>query len=78
MLSKEFDQRTSRCKCLEAWHAAGKPAELHVFARGGHGFGMKKQKLPSDAWIELFKTWLGNLGYLSPAANDGPGSRGSE
>ena len=47
---------------------AGKPAELHIFARGQHGFSMKKQNLPSDAWIDLFKHWLATQGYLSPAA----------
>jgi acetyl esterase/lipase len=55
----------SGARLYEAWHAAGKPAELHVFAKGEHGFGVKKQNLPSDAWIDLFKTWLGNLGYFS-------------
>jgi acetyl esterase/lipase len=65
----------SGARLYEAWHAAGKPAELHVFVKGEHGFGMKKQNLPSDAWIDLFKTWLGNLGYLSPTANNSPGSR---
>jgi dienelactone hydrolase len=33
-------------------------AELHVFACGGHGFGMRRQGLPSDAWLELFGAWL--------------------
>lgn len=58
----------SGARLYEAWHKAGKPAELHIFARGEHGFGMKKQDLPSDAWIDLFKNWLAAQGYLSPAA----------
>ncbi len=58
----------SGARLYEAWHKAGKPAELHIFARGEHGFGMKKQNLPSDAWIDLFKNWLAARGYLSPAA----------
>lgn len=33
---------------------------------GYHGFGMKKQNLPTDQWIELFKNWLTVQGYLSP------------
>jgi acetyl esterase/lipase len=41
-----------------AWKAAGKPAELHTYADGGHGFGMLKKGLPSDAWIERFGDWL--------------------
>ncbi len=41
-----------------AWHAAGKSAELHLYARGGHGFGMRKLGLPVDGWIERFDEWL--------------------
>ena len=55
----------SAARLYEAWHAAGKPAELHIFVKGEHGFGMKKQDLPSDSWTNLLKTWLANLGYLS-------------
>ena len=43
------------------WSEAGKSSELHVFARGGHGFGMIRQGLPSDHWTDLFVTWLENL-----------------
>ncbi|HEX6544870.1 MAG TPA: alpha/beta hydrolase [Bryobacteraceae bacterium] len=42
----------------EKWTAAHKSAELHMFAKGGHGFGMRKQNLPSDKWIERFGDWL--------------------
>ncbi len=51
-------------RLYEAWHSAGKPAELHVFRKGGHGFGMKKQNLPSDAWIDMFQNWLEFGGYM--------------
>jgi acetyl esterase/lipase len=47
--------------CLElfsTWRKAGQPVELHVFAEGGHGFGMNEQGLPSDRWIELFEGWM--------------------
>lgn len=40
------------------WIAAGKSAELHIFSKGGHGFGMHKQGLPSDKWIDYFGEWL--------------------
>ncbi len=36
------------------WLEAGQPAELHMFERGGHGFGMSRQGLPSDRWIAAF------------------------
>jgi acetyl esterase/lipase len=43
------------------WSAADRPAELHVFARGAHGFGMIRQGTPSDLWPELFLAWVGDL-----------------
>lgn len=46
------------------WLAAKKPAELHLYSKGGHGFGMRKQNLPSDQWIERFGDWLGLQGLL--------------
>jgi acetyl esterase/lipase len=46
------------------WIAAGKPAELHMYAKGGHGFGMRKQNLPVDTWIERFGDWLNQQGFL--------------
>jgi acetyl esterase/lipase len=58
----------SGARLYEAWHAAGKPAELHIFAKGQHGFAMKKQNLPSDAWIDLFTTWMRTMGYIPAAA----------
>jgi acetyl esterase/lipase len=46
-----------------AWSAADRSAELHVFARGAHGFGLIPQGMPSDRWIELFDAWLGDNGF---------------
>ena len=43
------------------WTDAGRPAELHAFARGGHGFGMVRQGLPSDGWTDLLLAWLDDL-----------------
>ncbi len=42
----------------EKWTAGHKSAELHMFAKGGHGFGMRTQGLPSDEWIDRFWDWL--------------------
>jgi acetyl esterase/lipase len=44
------------------WSSADRPAELHIFTRGDHGFGMVKQSLPVDRWIDLFGDWLKNQG----------------
>jgi acetyl esterase/lipase len=45
------------------WRAAGHPAELHIYAKGGHGFGMLKNGVPADAWIERFGEWLVGQGF---------------
>ncbi|HTS63077.1 MAG TPA: SGNH/GDSL hydrolase family protein [Candidatus Acidoferrales bacterium] len=58
----------SAARLYTAWHAAGKPAELHIFRRGNHGFGMRTQNLPSDGWINLFLAWMESSGFLKPAA----------
>ena len=46
------------------WTDAHKPAELHMYAKGNHGFGMHKQNLPTDHWIDRFAEWLGMQGFL--------------
>ncbi|MGH9801422.1 MAG: alpha/beta hydrolase [Blastocatellia bacterium] len=46
------------------WIAAKKSAEMHLYSKGGHGFGMRKQNLPSDQWIDRFGEWLGLQGLL--------------
>jgi acetyl esterase/lipase len=46
------------------WTGAHKSAELHMYAKGGHGFGMRKQGTPSDEWIDRFGDWLESQGWL--------------
>jgi acetyl esterase/lipase len=48
----------------EKWTGARKSAELHMYAKGGHGFGMRKQNLPTDHWIDRFADWLQLQGWL--------------
>ena len=45
-------------------HSAVKSIEFHIYTKGGHGFGMRKQGLPIDNWIELFGEWLNVQGFL--------------
>lgn len=47
------------------WTTARKSAELHLYSKGGHGFGMRKQNLPTDQWVERFTDWLGTQGLLT-------------
>jgi acetyl esterase/lipase len=46
------------------WNTAKRSAELHVYYKGGHGFGIRKQGQPSDAWADEFAAWLGFQGFL--------------
>jgi acetyl esterase/lipase len=48
----------------QKWLDAHKSAELHMYAKGGHGFGMRKQNLPTDHWIDQFAAWLDLNGWL--------------
>lgn len=41
----------------KSYKQANKNAELHMYAKGKHGFGMVKQNLPSDTWIDRFYDW---------------------
>jgi acetyl esterase/lipase len=47
-----------------AWHTAGLRAELHIYARGGHGFALIPQGLPVDTWIDRFWEWLQAEGFV--------------
>ncbi len=58
---------TDSSKLYTEWKAAGHGAELHIYSKGGHGFGMKKQGLPVDHWIDRFGDWLEVQGLLKPA-----------
>jgi acetyl esterase/lipase len=49
----------------QKWTNAHKSAELHMYAKGGHGFGMRQQNIPTDHWIDRFADWLQLEGFLS-------------
>ena len=49
----------------DALAAAGVQPEVHVYAQGGHGFGMKKQGTTSDHWVDEFYWWLAAQGLTT-------------
>jgi acetyl esterase/lipase len=65
ILCADDDQLMSRgcARLYSKWKEAGKPAEIHIFAKGGHGFGMNHQ----GHWIEQFRDWLAGQGLMKPA-----------
>jgi acetyl esterase/lipase len=50
----------------EALKNAGVPVELHLYAQGGHAFGLRPTELPITAWPRLVETWLRSIGMISP------------
>lgn len=42
----------------EALKKANVPAEMHIFLKGGHGFGMKKGIGPAENWPDLCRQWM--------------------
>jgi acetyl esterase/lipase len=62
------DRMTSTATGLaDNWKKANRPAELHVFSDGGHGFGMNKKGKSCDAWTGLLEKWMARMGLLGPS-----------
>lgn len=56
---------------LEKYRQAKRPVEVHLYARGGHGFNLgNRSKLASiKSWPQRMADWLSDGGFLSPTAN---------
>jgi acetyl esterase/lipase len=50
-----------------ALQKAGVPTEMHLYAQGGHAFGLRTSKLPIAQWPRLVETWLGTIGMVDSA-----------
>jgi acetyl esterase/lipase len=50
----------------EALKQAKIPAEMHLFANGGHGYGLRPTKLPVTHWPDPATIWLHTLGITTP------------
>lgn len=44
------------------------PVELHLYGKGGHGFGMNKRGLPIDSWPDRALEWLRSIDILKKDA----------
>ena len=44
---------------------AGVPAELHIYATGGHGFGLKPSDKPCSTWPQRCAEWMRSQGILT-------------
>jgi acetyl esterase/lipase len=43
----------------------GRPCELHIFQKGGHGFGFDKTEEEIRQWPALAGAWMKTMGWLS-------------
>jgi acetyl esterase/lipase len=48
-----------------ALKTAGVPVEMHLYAQGGHAFGLRPTQFPITRWPQLVETWLGTIGMVS-------------
>lgn len=44
---------------------AGVPVEMHLYAQGGHAFGLRQTTHPITKWPQLVETWLVTIGMIS-------------
>jgi len=53
---------------------AGVPVEMHLYAQGGHAFGLHRTRLPITNWPQLVDEWLSTIGMTArhDAFNSGP------
>jgi acetyl esterase/lipase len=67
-LVQDEDDHVDRVEDSLSYYAAlkrvGVHVEMHLYAEGGHAFGLRRTKLPVTAWPRLAETWLGTIGMI--------------
>ncbi len=54
----EFIDASQFTSWYDRWHKAGIRTEMHLYAKGGHGFGTMKKGLPVSKWLDRFYEWM--------------------
>ena len=63
-MTEDDDVNCENCTALfTALKREGVPAELHLFTRGGHGYGLRRTEFPVTQWPTLAAAWLDELGF---------------
>jgi dienelactone hydrolase len=55
---------TRSVEIFARWTKAKRPAEIHLYERGGHGFAFRPHQTTADNWPLAFRAWLASRGYL--------------
>jgi acetyl esterase/lipase len=65
-LLQNEDDHVDRVEDAVSYYAGlkkvGVPVEMHLYAQGGHAFGLRRTKFQATAWPELVETWLRTIG----------------
>ena len=68
-LLQSEDDRVDRVEDALSYYVAlkkaGVPVEMHLYAQGGHAFGLRRTRFPVTAWPTLVETWLASIGMIS-------------
>lgn len=56
--------RVTGAPLVDSYRAAKRSIEFHLFASGGHGFGMGIDGTPTEGWMDQYLRWLGAQGFL--------------
>jgi acetyl esterase/lipase len=60
----EFGFALHAISIYNKWYAAKRPVEMHLFASGGHGFGIGNETNTTHLWIDRFGEWLATQGLI--------------
>jgi acetyl esterase/lipase len=68
-LLQNEDDHVDRVEDSLSYYAALKkaaiPVEMHLYAQGGHAFGLRRTTVPATGWPQLVETWLRTIGMIS-------------
>lgn len=59
-----INRRCNSTMYARALDRAGVPSEVHIFAQGGHAFGLRRKHSPDTVWPGLVDNWLKDIGVL--------------
>jgi acetyl esterase/lipase len=54
----EFGFSAHAINLYDKWYKAKRPVEMHLFSKGGHGFGVGDPTNTTHNWLDHFSDWL--------------------